>query len=159
MKKETLLTTAVFALLLLNFGTLFFLFSHKGPGGPGKGPRPLDRDIVEKLHLNTEQQAKFEQLKKAHHDQMEQSNRDYRAALSNYFALLKNDSVAQGQRDSLQTILTQIQKNRVDVTFQHFNDLKTLAGPENKGNFEVLLPDLMQVILPRRDRSGPPPRN
>lgn len=156
MKKETLLIAAVLALLLLNFGTLFFLFFHKGPGGAGRGPSPLDRDIVEKLHLNTEQQAKFEQLKKAHHDQMEQSSRDYRDALANYFALLKNDSFTQARRDSLQTKLTEIQKNRVDVTFQHFNDLKTLAGAENKGNFEALLPDLMQVILPRRDRPGPP---
>ncbi len=151
MKKETLLTLAVVSLLLLNFGTLGFLFFRRPPFPPGGGPRQLDQHIVETLHLNAEQQKQFEQLKSAHHQQMQASEEAYRLALSNYFALLKNDPVMPAQRDSLQTILTRIQNERAIVTFQHFADLKALCSPEQRQNFDALLPELMQVILPRKN--------
>ncbi len=156
MKKETLLTTAVIALLLLNFGTLGYLFLQRPPHDRPGGPRKLDREIVETLQLNAAQQQQFEQLKTAHHEQMQTSDRAYRDALDNYFALLKNDSFVPARRDSLQAVLSQIQKDRVTVTFQHFSDLKALCSPEQRPHFAELLPNLMQVMLPRREQQGPP---
>ena len=155
MKKETLLTTAVIALLLLNFGTLGFLFFRRPPHPPGTGPRQLDRQIVETLALDAGQKGKFEQLKLAHHEQMRNSDRDYRQALENYFSLLKSETILSAQQDSLQAILSQIQQERAKVTFQHFKDLKTLCTPEQQKNFVALLPDLMQVILPLRPNAPP----
>ena len=152
MKKETLLTIAVVALLLLNFGTLGYLFSRRPPHTPEEGNRQLDRQIVETLHLNTAQQQQFEKLKKAHHEQMIASRRDYRDALGNYFALLKNDSVAPAQYDASLVVLSNIQKERAAVTFRHFSDLKNLCTPEQRQNFDTLLPELMQVILPEKQR-------
>jgi hypothetical protein len=52
----------------------------------------------------------------------------------------------------LQGILTKIQNERAAVTFQHFTDLKALCNPAQRQYFENLLPDLMQVILPHRNR-------
>ena len=155
MKRETLLTVAVIALLLLNFGTLGFLLLRRpphpdGPGGPGR----FGRHIVEQLHLTTEQQRQFEQLKSAHHEQMLASDRAYRDALQRYFALLKNDEIPVAQRDSLLAQLAQIQQTKATVTFQHFADLKALCTPEQQADFEALLPDLMQVIAPERGRAG-----
>lgn len=155
MKRETLLTIAVIALLLLNFGTLCFLLLRRpphpdGPDGPGR----FDRHIVEQLHLTTDQQRRFEQLKSAHHEQMLDSDRAYRNVLKNYFALLKNEEIPVAQRDSLLSQLTDIQKTKATVTFQHFADLKALCTPEQKADFEALLPDLMQVIAPERGRPG-----
>lgn len=154
MKKETLLTTAVIALLLLNFGTLGYLFFQHPPH---ERPGRLDREIVETLQLNAAQQQQFEQLKTAHHQQMLAADGAYREALDNYFALLKNDSFMPAQRDSLQAVLSRIQQDRVTVTFQHFSELKALCSAEQRQHFAELLPSLMQVMLPpRRDRQGPP---
>lgn len=154
MKKETLLTTAVIALLLLNFGTLGFLLLRRPPHPPGEGPGRLDRQIVEQLQLDAAQQQQFDLLKKAHRAQMQDFDRNYREALGNYFALLKNDTLLPAQHDSLQAALGRIQQDRVSVTFKHFQDLKTLCRPEQKQHFAALLPELMQVILPRKN---PPP--
>lgn len=155
MKKETLLTVAVLALLLLNFGTLGVLLLRRPPHPPGgRGPERLDRQIVETLDLNAEQRQKFEQLKSAHHEQMLASEQAYRDALGNYFALLKADTVPPAQRDSLQALLAHIQEERAGVTFQHFADLKALCSTEQQKRFADLLPDLMRVILP----GNAPPR-
>ncbi len=156
MKKETLLTIAVFALLVLNFGILGFLFFRHPHPPPGMGAGPLDRRIVEKLHLDKDQEQKFEQLKSAHHAQMIALDEAYRGALGDYFALLKNDTIIPGQRDSLQAVLSRIQQQKASVTFQHFSDLKGLCTPEQKTNFNALLPELMQVILPRKERPEDP---
>jgi hypothetical protein len=59
MRKETLLTVAVIALLLLNFGTLGFLLFRRPPHPPGGGPGGLDRRIVETLQLDAAQQQRF----------------------------------------------------------------------------------------------------
>lgn len=158
MKKETLLTTAVIALLLLNFGTLGFLFFRKPPPPPGMGPERLERHIAETLQLDAGQKQAFEQLKSAHHEQMLASDRAYRNALENYFDLLKNDTVDTAQRDSLQAVLSQIQQNRLHVTFQHFADLKALCSPEQQQHFKTLLPDLLQVILPQNAHRARPKR-
>lgn len=151
MKKETLLTIAVIALLLLNFGILGFLLFQRPPHPPGAGSMPLDRRIEEQLHLNAEQQQQFERLKSAHHEQMQASDRAYRDAMSHYFALLKSDTIVAGRRDSLLAELTYIQQERVTATFQHFSDLKALCTPEQRENFDALVPAFLQVILP------PPP--
>ena len=156
MKKETLLTTAVIALLLLNFGILGFLFLQRPPHGREGRPDKLDRRIVETLQLDPAQQQQFERLKTAHHEQMMAGDQAYRNALDNYFALLKNESYLPAQRDSLQAVLSQIQKDRVTVTFQHFSDLKALCSAEQRQHFETLLPELMQVMLPQRDQASPP---
>jgi len=150
MKKETLLVITIVVLFLLNLSTLGFLFFRRPPHSPGAGA--LDRRIISTLQLDEAQQQRFEQLKKAHHEQMQASDRAYRDALNNYFGLLKSDSVASVQRDSLQAILTRIQNDRAAVTFQHFADLKALCRPEQKQDFDRLLPDLLQVILPHRNR-------
>ncbi len=155
MKRESLLTIAVVALLLLNFGILGFLFFRRPPHPEGGGPGPLDRHIIERLHLNAEQKTQFERLKTAHHEQMQAFDRAHRDAMGNYFALLKNDTATPEQQDSLLALVQNIQKNRATVTFQHFTDLKALCTPEQKKDFEALLPELMQVILPQGGRPGP----
>lgn len=157
MKRETLLTSAVIALLLLNFGTLGFLLLRK-PGHPPEGLRRIDRRIVETLSLNDVQKQQFDQLKKAHHEKMLRSDQDYRSALENYFNQLKNDNAAPAMLDSLQAIATGIQRERSTNTYQHFQELKALCTPEQRKAFDSLIPELMDIILPHRPDGAPPGR-
>ncbi len=160
MKREKILMWFVAALFLLNIGTLSFLWLHKPPRPAGLPPKQLERLIVEKLALKPEQQKVFEALKKTHHEQMHQLDAEYAAGLGHYFSLLAKDSVFPTEKDSLENILVRIQQLRAQTTFQHFEDLKALSSPENRGNFKALLPDLMQVVLPHMpERPGPGNKN
>ena len=148
MKRENLLTIAVFALLLLNFGTLGFLFFSRPPHGPGPGR--FDKHMVEQLQLDAAQRQQFETLKTAHHEQMIASDRAYRDALENYFALLKSDTPAPAQADSLLHVLAKIQRDRALATFQHFQALRQQCTAEQRQRFDAMLPELIQVIQPAR---------
>lgn len=150
MKKETLLTVAVFALLLLNFGTLGYLLMRQPRPHAGRDGMKLDQEIITTLQLDDNQQKTFNGLKTAHHQQILDSDREYHEALVLFFSLVKNDSVEQTQYDSLLNAMLDIQKSRAAITFQHFEDLKNLCGPEQRKNFDQLLPVLTQVVLPHQ---------
>ncbi len=155
MKKETLLTWAVIGLLLLNFGTLGYLFFRRPPHPPGsQSAHQLGLRIAETLHFTPEQQQEFDKRKRAHHEHILQLDKNYADALGDYFALLKNDSLVSAQHDSLLTVLSNIQKERATITFLHFNDLKSMCTPEQRQHFDTLVPELMQVILPPKNRRG-----
>ncbi len=153
MKKEKLLIGAVIALFVLNLGTLGFLFF--GPPPHGLGPKQLDRMIVEKLSLTPTQTTAFKQLKTVHQAQMQQLDKEYKIALENYFSLLKNETVLPAQQDSLQATLSQIQTSRSQITFQHFADLKAICSPDQRRNFDALLPDLLQILVPQKPNRPP----
>lgn len=155
MKKETLLTVTVIALLLLNFGTLgYLLFMQPRPHAEREGMK-LDQEIIKTLQLDDNQQKTFNGLKTAHHEQILSSDREYHEALVRFFSLVKNDTIEQAQYDSLMTAMLDIQKSRAALTFKHFEDLKNLCSPEQRKNFDQLLPVLTQVVLPHKnDRPG-----
>lgn len=155
MKRETLLTLAVIALLVLNFGTLGYLFFRRPPHPPGGGQRPLDRQIVQQLQLTDEQKQQFETLKKGHHEQMLAIEKSYRATMEEYFNLLKNDTIEPRLSDSLQAVLGAMQEERAKITLQHFKSLKALCNAEQQQQFAALIPELLEVILPRKP--FPPP--
>lgn len=153
MKKITLLTIAVIALLLINLGTLGYLFFRRPAPHQGGGLPRLDREIIQTLQFDDARQKRFDVMKHTHHEQMLQSDRDYHDALLQFFNLLGNDSVGQMQYDTLLSAVLRVQKNRAEITFKHFEDLKNLCAPEHRKNFDQLLPVLTQVILPaRKDR-------
>jgi len=151
MKKETLLTVAVVALLLLNFGTLGYLLLMRPRPHAGREGMKLDQEIIKTLQLDDNQQKTFAGLKNAHHQQILNSDREYHDALTRFFSLVKNDTVEQAQYDSLMTAVLDIQKSRAAITFKHFEDLKNLCGPEQRKNFDQLLPVLTQVVLPHQN--------
>jgi len=152
MNRNTLLTVAVIGLLLLNLGTLAFLFSGRHRPVPAGGPPRLDRMITEELHLNEAQQKQFERLKTEHHrrfvelDQREKQTRDQ------LLDLLKTDSPDTTKADSLMAALGQIRVERERLNFNHFRDLRAMCNAGQKSSFD----DLMERLSDFINRSGPP---
>ena len=163
MKKTTLLWIAVIMLFLLNAGTLFFLWSRPGPppdGPPGPGHRgghrQFDHELIETLQLNPDQVEKFDQMKRAHHEQMLELDEATKAPFEQYFALLIQPADA-AAKDSLEKVVGDLYRKRMQVTFQHFSELKAICTPEQQQKFKQMLPSLMQVMS-SGEKNMPPPR-
>ena len=135
MKKQTLLLWLVGLLVVLNLATLGFLVWRRPPHG---GPRQADRLIVETLGLDAAQRARFEVLKRGHHEQIVGLDAAYARTSAAYFRLLDGEATAT-QKDSLEQELGRIQARKAAVTFAHFEDLK-----------------LLRLIVPNEKKMPPP---
>ncbi|MBD1207791.1 MAG: hypothetical protein H9535_05150 [Ignavibacteria bacterium] len=162
MKRETLLTLAVAALLVLNLGIMTYLFvSHRPPSEseekPPKGKK-IDELVITRLHLDEAQQATFKTLKREHRLTMESLDREYRDVVEQYFLLVLRTSIDAARRDSLQRLLENLHGQKISTTFRHFTKIKTICSPKQQPAFEQLLPELSRMMLPpqRKPREGFP---
>jgi periplasmic protein CpxP/Spy len=156
MKRETLLTISVVMLLLLNLGTLGYLFLGQRMGSPHHPPR-VDKIIIETLHWNAEQQSKFDILKHEHRSQMNELDDKNREIARGYFMLLNATSLDTAQKDSLEKAMASIEAEKADITFRHFEDLKRICTAEQAKNFDALIPQLIDILLAPRPKHFPPP--
>lgn len=144
MKREKFLSLAVVVLLLLNIGTIGFLFfqnSHRPPY-----PVRMEKLIPESLGFDNAQVEKFDALRNEHHSQMIVLDEQNKQAMVSYLSLLKADSVKFAEKDSLEKIISGIQQQRAAVTIAHFEKLKAVCTPEQKEKFNVLIPELIRVM-------------
>lgn len=162
MKRETLLTLAVAALLVLNLGIMTYLFVSRRPSSeqdeqPLKGKK-IDDLFITQLRLSEAQQEQFKSLKFEHRSAMQKRDAEYRSLVEQYFSLLRGTTLDTVRRDSLQKLLVSIHSQKVSNTFQHFIALKNICSPEQQFLFEQLIPELSHVLMqpPRRPRGGSP---
>ncbi len=156
MKRDNILTVSVVLLLLLNFGTLGYLFFSKH-----HGPRPprVDKIIIETLQWNEEQQQQFEKLKHEHRNSMNQLDEQNEEAAIKYFSLLNFSPIDTAQKSLLEKEMANIEAKKADITFRHFEDLKKICTPEQAKNFDALIPQLIEILLPPHPKKFPsPPR-
>lgn len=159
MKKEKLLTIAIVALLILNLGTLGFLFmSHGKPPMGRPGGKPVDAIIIEGLKLNENQIAQFEDLKHEHHSQMMRLQETDKNLHETYFALLKTSNPDLKQETNLRQQLANLDQEKDSITFDHFKKLRGICNPEQQQRFDSLIDEILRAL--HSQRRGPDhPRN
>ncbi len=144
----------VVALLVLNFGTLGYLFLGKGhPNGgmPPHHPKP-DKLIIERLQLTPEQITEFEILKNEHNGGIVKLNERSKGLYEEYFALLKTENPDEVAADSLERQLAQIQSQKDHLTFDHFLKLRKLCTDEQKPLFDDFLDELGNILVKQPPR-------
>lgn len=147
MKKEKLLTISVVILLLLNLGTLCFLFlSGPPPRFLHNKHQPVDKLIVSELNLTEVQEAQFEKMRHEHHEAMVALDEENRHLVKQYFDLIYATNSDTLLKDSFETQISVIQVKKAAITFEHFEQLKMICTIEQKTRFETLLPKLIFML-------------
>ena len=176
MKRETLLTLAVAALLVLNLGIVAYLLMSRRPpelreqqgaeqqGAEQQGnaeqperPEPqgerpppkgkkFDMLVITQLRLSEAQQEQFNILKHEHRLAMEELDAQYREALKPYFTLLRDAKLNVARQDSLEQVLARIHRQKITITLQHFVSLKNICTTQQLPLFEKLIPELSHVL-------------
>jgi periplasmic protein CpxP/Spy len=144
MEKTKLLTFAVIALLILNLGTLGFLFAT-GPKGEHHPPhgRPEPKEIIiERLHFNEKQQAEYEELIKEHRKHIREVEDKIRASKDELYQLLKEKVYDGVKKDRLFTSLATYQREIEITHFNHFEDIKRICTQEQLSDFNELTEEL-----------------
>ncbi len=146
----------VVALLVLNFGTLGYLFlgkGHRNGGMPHHPPKP-DKVIIERLKLTPAQIEVFEGLKQEHRGGINQLNEASKQLYQAYFGLLKTDTADIAAAQVLEQRLAAVQTQKDSVTFNHFIKLRALCTEEQKPLFDDFVDELGEILT----RQPPKPR-
>jgi Spy/CpxP family protein refolding chaperone len=165
MAKSTFTTIVIVALLLLNFGTLAFLWFHNGPprhderGPRGGGPADF---IIRELKLNAEQQEKFKKLRDEHHNRVEDLRDSIRDLRTKLYAQLKEEGAEKAESTGMAKEIGDKEAEIQLVTLRHFRDLRAILTTEQKESFNRIIDEVTRMISgpqgppPPHDRGGPP---
>lgn len=154
MNKNRLLIFLIAGLLISNILLVVFMMKGRGPGhGPPPhhgGPRDL---IIERLHFDEAQIAKFETLIQEHHKNVTDEDQALMNIKNTLYDNLKSDE-NKATTDSLINAMTIIQNKIEHIHYSHFEDIKKLCKPEQIRYFNVLATELSHLFGPPH---GPPP--
>ncbi|WP_284652166.1 hypothetical protein [Flavobacterium terrisoli] len=151
MERTKLLTISVIGLLLLNLGTLGFLFLN-GPKDhrlPHEG-RPKPKEIIiEKLHFDANQKTAYEKLIHWHRGEINRLDDSIRQTKNELYSGLDETEINVKTKDSLIALLNSYQKQIEETHFKHFEDIKKLCKPEQQEDFKALTEELSRIFGPK----------
>jgi len=150
MRKEKLLWLTIIVFAVMNISCLAFILL----GRNGRPPHRVDKIIIEGLQLDDNQIEEFEGLKHEHHEAMMQIDLEMKQPMKQYFGLL-SQAGNQHKKDSLETLIAALYKEKLNVTYAHFADLKAICRPDQQKKLDEIMPSLMQIIGQEK-KDGPP---
>ncbi|MFN0216494.1 MAG: hypothetical protein ACKVT2_19715 [Saprospiraceae bacterium] len=140
MSKTSFLKCAVVALVLLNLGTIAFFFTQKRP--PHHiSPRKV---IVDRLHFDAAQIAKYEKLIERHQTSIKQKEQNISVAKSDLYVLLQGADFS--KKDSLIARIGALQMEIEAVHFDHFQEIKSICKPTQLADFNALTSELARFF-------------
>jgi periplasmic protein CpxP/Spy len=150
MKREKVLWIGISILAILNIICLLFIVLR---GGERPNNR-FDKVLIESLQLNESQIERFEQMKRQHRMRIDQLDDQMQIRFGQYFGLLTG-SRDQKKEDSLKNELAELYKQKIEITYQHFAEIKAMCSPEQQQNIGKIVPFLMRVISPPKKEEPP----
>jgi periplasmic protein CpxP/Spy len=152
MDKTKVLIAVIIALLVLNSATLVFLWMQRPPR-PASGnlqARDPGQVLSQQLGFSREQQLRFDTLRTAHHGQMVVYGDSLKRLKDSLFTLLlRRDSV---NAASLFAAIGSVHQKVEQVTFDHFQQVRSLCTPEQRQKYDRMLYNaLTDVPRPSRE--------
>ena len=151
MEKTKLLTITVIGLLLINLGTLGFLFLKDHTAfKPRHDDRPMPREIIiEKLHFDVGQQKEYDKLISIHQSEISALDENIRNTKNKLYSQLSQNEVRVKFKDSLINLLNSYQKQIEETHFKHFESIKKLCHQDQMSEFKNLTDELGRIFSPK----------
>jgi protein CpxP len=145
MNKTKLLSFAVIALLLLNFGILGFLFLSKDKQGQKSKKMPKEI-VINKLHFDDNQIIEYEKIIKVHRNTITTIDDSIKVAKNELYQLLNSETINLEKKDSLYSKLANYQR-QVEIThFNHFLEIKAICKKEQLADYKTLTEELSKIF-------------
>ena len=143
-------------LLLLNLIMLGFFFLTKP--GPPKHKRPVRERAVRFMKLDKGQHQAFLQFANEHMALMDGFSNEQRNLLRPYFISIL-DAAKTIDTDTLLAQIQSIERKKIESTYQHFLDVKSILRPDQYAGFEQFMTAALEFILLDQENNRPPPKD
>lgn len=137
-----------FALLVINLALVMFFISMPKP--PSQGANIME-EVSSKLDFNEEQKNRFVAMAKLHREQMMALNKQERELTREYFSHLRQENQEAQLQDLVNSIQT-VQESKLKLTYNHFEEVKTICNADQIAHFDDLLDDIMRVLTGENNR-------
>lgn len=152
MKQLQFYKYATWILLFLNLSMIAFFFLTPPPSHRGAEGRKGALDIMK---LDEQQDELFLQLAQQHMQQMDDFDNQQRNLLKPYF----NSLIDKSKTINSDVLLNQVQllgRKKIESTYQHFQDVKSILRPDQHIDFEEFVEHTMEKILLEKKQKSPP---
>lgn len=155
MKSTKFFKIIIFLLVLINLGTVLFLWINR--------PQPKDNVggfFAKELHFTAQQTKQFEVLRDEHRTQRESLKESNKLNHDAYFELLKNPNIDYVSVKKAAHEIAKIKEQEELLIFNHFKKVRAICNEDQKQKFDRIVNEAAQMMAPRppRDGNGPPPR-
>ncbi|MBT8229192.1 MAG: hypothetical protein KJO50_02965 [Bacteroidia bacterium] len=156
MKQLQFYKYAALGLLILNLSmiTFFFLTKPKKPLHPGPGGPEKAGDI---LKLDDQQTERFLKFAERHSRQIDIVDMQQRKLMKPYFKSIITGEGTEINDNRIEQAL-QLERKKIESTYSHFGDIKTLLKSEQQTNFEKFIDHALGKILKEQRKPPPPPK-
>jgi protein CpxP len=153
MDQTRFLKTIIILLLLINAGTILFMWTHR-PLHPDRPPHPeLGAYLMHELHFSSEQRHQFEGMRDAHRKLAAPWREKNTALHEALYALVNEKSSDTAQVNLLTDSIADVQRKIERSMFYHLKEVRTICTPEQQEKFEEVIHGAIQLMNP-----GPPPK-
>ena len=147
-------------LAVLNLALVAFLVMGKSgghrPPHQGDGNSPFKQEAIAILNLNEEQQAEFEKIAKAHHEEMMKLEQTQKELVRPYFDGLANPD-KESERQKLEFEIQKLEVQKLKLTYLHFLEVKSILTESQIPQFEIFTKKAIQrILLDGKKPLGPP---
>lgn len=173
MDNSRFLKVVIIVLLIVNIGTLTFMWMQRGHMPPAPPPPPAGRqgDVAEflnrELKLSDAQEQQYSVLRKEHHEGIERYNEAYKGLRDRFFELLRQPNPDSLLVNQLADSIAHNSKNIELITFYHFKKVRAICTTdEQRKRFDEVIGEALHSMAPRPPRppggphghpDGPPP--
>lgn len=158
MRKLKFYKVATVLLLTLNIAMVaLYMFFDPKPSHHRSG-NALQSQIVSALLLDDRQEEAFRMFAKQHRDEMDALSHDQQSLLTTYFNVLIEPSEG-SKKDSLLVQFQELERQKLQVTYQHFEDIRDLLSVEQIPLFNSVMHEIISGLLRSPDKSPSPPKD
>jgi hypothetical protein len=158
MKTAQFYKYATWLLLALNLLVIaFFFFTQPGPPR-GKHRQHFRKEALNILQLSNEQKAAFVASADTHNKAMNTLGEQENSLLKSYFEALM-DTTQRVNQASLMAAVLELEKAKIEGTFQHFSEVKNMLNDSQSNEFEFFMRRALGILLLDQQKNTPPPKD
>jgi len=155
MENNRFLKIVIVFLLLVNIGTLTFLWVTKMPPPPPPhhgGGNKVFEFLVKELQLTDSQQKQYATLRDEHHAAMEATNKHNMELRHQLFDGLHTASTDTMMVHRLTDSIAANQQKLEMITFNHFRQVRAMCSAEQQKKFDEVIDEALRMMNPKPPR-------
>jgi periplasmic protein CpxP/Spy len=156
MNNTRVLRIVIIVLILINLGTLTFIWFHSPLSRRSDQSQFASGFLVKELELSKSQQENYFRLRGNHRKILEQLEEQDKTLHNRFFDQLFSEIPDSKSVEALADSISENRRKMEVLTYDHFMQVRHMLTPEQKKKFERIFDEVIRMVLPPPPPPSPP---